>query len=603
LYLRSNVRHLQHYLNIFLKSSTFEITTSSEFEGREQACLVATDCIKGGSTVLNCCGILAELSDEEEEELRRAAKNFSVVKSARDGKVYVLCGILRFSDSICDAAGEMTSIVDHGSSYLAKRNHSPRDKLQIRYGDSGNSYFGSECQCSLCKPTHIHDFAGNECLDCREILRDSVGRLQTRSDTRRCARCNRHFRMFGASWPARYPQESVIKAALITRCERLAAEFASIIDVVSRAGIISTECCANVSSRLRHIDTMTNEIHEIVEPRSVIHENGLLEATGHRSSMRVKRPLEKFKVLGVPEKTRKRQAVKRNYANMDASGRADVQEKRRVLSIETVEETSADHKIAMTATRSLRITLEEKVLPEHDEAMFVKYKSANDDLVYLKSHPDLYSLLELEDDGAGYSKNKKITHWLVWLRQMEQEVDVEFVLRQWTSDASCTSSKDNADLNEIQACREVLRDIESSVLDKHKATLTMLKHEQSFLSSVKASSIGLSLLNLVKIREELNDMISKGMSQNGAINVMYHALLPVGRNLETCRTYWNTFGKRILKLKNAAGTSKIFFSFEWKHAIHKSTSALELLTNACNSNRSGWVLLLDERGSFYAEKI
>jgi hypothetical protein len=95
-------------LAIYLPSTSFEVNTTDRYRpsgsDKVEACALATATIRNGQTILALAGIFLTLTRDEEDRLKDADKDWSVLISGRKGNAAGLfLGPGRFVNHDCDA--------------------------------------------------------------------------------------------------------------------------------------------------------------------------------------------------------------------------------------------------------------------------------------------------------------------------------------------------------------------------------------------------------------------------------------------------------------------------------------------------------------------
>ncbi|KAK8034960.1 putative Histone-lysine N-methyltransferase SET9 [Apiospora rasikravindrae] len=145
-------KHLRRYMQIYLPDSPFEVNTTNRYTiNTHEAAVTARRFIKKGQPVKYLSGIQVLMSAEEEEDISRRKKDFSIVVSSRNKCASLFMGPARFANHDCDANAELRIISQSSIEIYATRNIDVGDEITVTYGDN---YFGDdncECLCQSCE--------------------------------------------------------------------------------------------------------------------------------------------------------------------------------------------------------------------------------------------------------------------------------------------------------------------------------------------------------------------------------------------------------------------------------------------------------------------
>ncbi|KAK7967473.1 histone-lysine N-methyltransferase SET9 [Apiospora aurea] len=156
-------KHLRRYMQIYLPDSPFEVNTTNRYTiSTHEAAVTARRFIKKGQPVKYLSGIQVLMSAEEEEDISRRKKDFSIVVSSRNKCASLFMGPARFANHDCDANAELKIISQSSIEIYAKRNIDVGDEITVTYGDN---YFGEdncECLCQTCETRLVNGWAQPE---------------------------------------------------------------------------------------------------------------------------------------------------------------------------------------------------------------------------------------------------------------------------------------------------------------------------------------------------------------------------------------------------------------------------------------------------------
>ncbi len=127
------------------------------------------------------------ITPEEEAELSKRKKDFSIVISSRSKCANLFMGPARFANHDCDANARLMTTGQAGIEIIATKNIEVGDEITVTYGEN---YFGEdncECLCKTCENNFAHGWAaadGSGPLK-RSIEVDVIGAAQGYSLRRR----------------------------------------------------------------------------------------------------------------------------------------------------------------------------------------------------------------------------------------------------------------------------------------------------------------------------------------------------------------------------------------------------------------------------------
>lgn len=158
-------RHIKRYFSIYSVDCGFDIEVTDRYKSRSkrlEACVIAKKPYESGEKIDHLSGLLAELNDDDEEELNKG-RDFSIINSSRRGANCLMLGPARFVNHNCKANARFVS---SGMNMLiyAKRMIHVGEEITVEYS---KDYFGvnnKECLCSTCEENQVNGFGndGNE---------------------------------------------------------------------------------------------------------------------------------------------------------------------------------------------------------------------------------------------------------------------------------------------------------------------------------------------------------------------------------------------------------------------------------------------------------
>ncbi|EIN11255.1 SET domain-containing protein, partial [Punctularia strigosozonata HHB-11173 SS5] len=154
--------HASRYFELYSPSGSIEIAHTSrysQYTGKSELCILATRPMAVGSVINELKGSMADLTEEEDRELKRTdrrntdggiRRDFSVIHSRQMKKNHLFLGPARFVNHDCDHNAELF----RDGRYITFRVRKPinvGDEITAHYGDS---YFGRRnryCLCETCE--------------------------------------------------------------------------------------------------------------------------------------------------------------------------------------------------------------------------------------------------------------------------------------------------------------------------------------------------------------------------------------------------------------------------------------------------------------------
>ncbi|PVF93693.1 hypothetical protein CPB86DRAFT_89797 [Serendipita vermifera] len=154
--------HMCRYLELYLPSGSIEITSTSRYShktGKSELCVIAIRPLKPGQTIADLKGSMADLTAEEDEELKEirgagARRDFSVIFSHSRNVNHLFLGPARFVNHDCE---NNCDLIREGR-YITFKVIKPigaGEEITAHYGDD---YFGKNnrrCLCASCEEKGI----------------------------------------------------------------------------------------------------------------------------------------------------------------------------------------------------------------------------------------------------------------------------------------------------------------------------------------------------------------------------------------------------------------------------------------------------------------
>ena len=149
----TNSRHVERYLAMYLPGTPFEVSSTDRYKKADsdklEACALATAPIRKGETIPALTGIFIKLTPDEEDHLKDANKDWSVLISGRKGTGLFL-GPGRFVNHDCDANSQFKHFEGKKPKveFIATRDIACGEEITTFYGAE---YFGEDNENCLCK--------------------------------------------------------------------------------------------------------------------------------------------------------------------------------------------------------------------------------------------------------------------------------------------------------------------------------------------------------------------------------------------------------------------------------------------------------------------
>jgi len=199
--------HLRKYFEIYKPSCPFEVSTTYQYsnKGIHEATILAKTHIKENIEIRYLSGTRVTLTDEEETELDKTEKNFSLIKTSRHtGQTELMLGPARFLNHDCNANARLDTAGSLGMKVLAKRDISIGEEITANYGPS---YFGKnncDCYCKTCERLSQNGWA-------EATRRAKTGHTSLQTDIMQLVH-RRHKLLYGYEWPQTQAKKATTKS-------------------------------------------------------------------------------------------------------------------------------------------------------------------------------------------------------------------------------------------------------------------------------------------------------------------------------------------------------------------------------------------------------
>ncbi|KAL3425022.1 histone-lysine n-methyltransferase set9 [Phlyctema vagabunda] len=142
-------KHIRKYISIYLPDCPFEVSSTNRYTvATHEAAITARIFIKKGELIKYLCGIQVIMTPEEEENVNKSRRDFSIVVSSRNKAASLFLGPARFANHDCGANARLITTGNAGMGVRAERDIEVGEEITVTYGDN---YFGEDnCEC-LCK--------------------------------------------------------------------------------------------------------------------------------------------------------------------------------------------------------------------------------------------------------------------------------------------------------------------------------------------------------------------------------------------------------------------------------------------------------------------
>ncbi|KAI8342317.1 hypothetical protein BC941DRAFT_412431 [Chlamydoabsidia padenii] len=177
--------HVKRYLLMYIPNAGFEISDTDRYTGIE-ACVISTRTWEIADEIKNCTGMIACLTPEDDAELKRSNRDFSIMYSQRRDSNCLFLGPARFMNHDCGANCRFIGLGPNGITFKVVKKIEIGEELTVFYGPH---YFGidnCECRCVTCELNGRGYFASSV-----PKVEDPPPEITTNETTRRSGRKKR----------------------------------------------------------------------------------------------------------------------------------------------------------------------------------------------------------------------------------------------------------------------------------------------------------------------------------------------------------------------------------------------------------------------------
>ncbi|CAO3691332.1 unnamed protein product [Rhizopus stolonifer] len=154
------VQHMRRYLNMYMPNAGYEIGDTKRYSERKlEACLVATKDWHTGDEMKLLTGLIATLDPQDDAELKRGNRDFSVMWSFRKNCACLFLGPARFANHDCESNCRFIAHGSNSITFKVTKEIKCGDEITVFYGQH---YFGEnncECLCVTCEKNQKGGFA------------------------------------------------------------------------------------------------------------------------------------------------------------------------------------------------------------------------------------------------------------------------------------------------------------------------------------------------------------------------------------------------------------------------------------------------------------
>lgn len=158
--------HMSRYLELYLPGGSIEVAQTSRYShktGKSELCVIAVKPLKPGQTITDLKGSMADLTAEEDEELKEirgagARRDFSVIFSHSRNVNHLFLGPARFVNHDCENNCELFRDGRY-ITFKVLRPIAAGEEITAHYGED---YFGKNnrrCLCATCEHKGIGGYA------------------------------------------------------------------------------------------------------------------------------------------------------------------------------------------------------------------------------------------------------------------------------------------------------------------------------------------------------------------------------------------------------------------------------------------------------------
>jgi histone-lysine N-methyltransferase SUV420H len=172
--------HLRRYMSIYLPDCPFEVNATNRYTIVSfEASVTARRFIKRNDPIKYLTGTQVVVTPEEEEEMARLKKDFSLVVSSRNKCTSLFMGPARLCNHDCDANARLVRRGQASIDIIACRDIEIGEEITVTYGEN---YFGEdncECLCRTCELNRANGWKGEDSeVPLAQSIEDDTGAAQ-----------------------------------------------------------------------------------------------------------------------------------------------------------------------------------------------------------------------------------------------------------------------------------------------------------------------------------------------------------------------------------------------------------------------------------------
>ncbi|CAI6337382.1 unnamed protein product [Periconia digitata] len=153
-------RHLRRYVSIYMPECPFEVTTTNRYTIIDhEASITARRNIDAREEIKFLTGVQVAMTEQQEQKLELARKDFSLVISSRKKTRSLFLGPARFANHDCDPNARLSTKGYDGMQVVAVKPIAEGEEITVSYGED---YFGNdneECLCQTCEDRQVNGWA------------------------------------------------------------------------------------------------------------------------------------------------------------------------------------------------------------------------------------------------------------------------------------------------------------------------------------------------------------------------------------------------------------------------------------------------------------
>ncbi|KAL7751306.1 histone lysine methyltransferase Set9 [Sorochytrium milnesiophthora] len=155
--------HFARYLRMYLPLAGYEVMQTLRYmsvTNRHEAALIADRDWALGDELKHCTGYIVALTHEQEQELLRDGRDFSVMHSSRKDAMCLFLGPARLVNHDCDPNVQFVSLGRNTVCFRVIKPIKAGDEITTNYGDDYFDYQNKACLCETCAKLHRGAFTG-----------------------------------------------------------------------------------------------------------------------------------------------------------------------------------------------------------------------------------------------------------------------------------------------------------------------------------------------------------------------------------------------------------------------------------------------------------